>query len=57
MSDLLVQLRRELHELESLAADERRDGFIEWAVHHENDAYAVEQRIAALEAELEGAAA
>ena len=50
MSDLLAHLRREL---QCLAADERRDGFIEWAVHHESDAAVVEQRIAALEAELE----
>lgn len=57
MSDLLAHLRRELHELQTLAADERRHGFIEWAVHHENDAAVVKQQIADVETELEGAAA
>ncbi len=47
----LAHLYREMHELQCLAADERRDGFIEWAVHHENDAADVERQIEALEAE------
>lgn len=57
MTDLLEDLRRKLHELECLAADERHDGFIEWAVHHENDAAAVGRQIEALETEMEGAVA
>lgn len=56
MRDDLAALRRDLHELEYLAAEERRDGFIEWAVHHENDAAEVEKRIAALEAKEQVAA-
>jgi hypothetical protein len=49
VNDLLAALRRNLHELECLAAEARRRNLIEMAVHYECDAAAVEARIATLE--------
>jgi hypothetical protein len=55
VSALLAALRRELHELEEVAKDCRaRDEFLP-AVIAEEVAASVEQQIAALEAQLEGA--
>lgn len=47
--DLLAALRRDLHELECLAAECRREGSVTAAVLYENDAAVVEARIATLE--------
>lgn len=49
VSDLLAALRRELHELECLAAESRAEGLTAMAVLHEEDAAVVRARIATLE--------